>query len=148
MNFNSNGGGIAVRADIRVVAGGSTWNTRLAQLLRGNRKIVICTFSLSPDYVGRLLRKRSRDVVLVVNSKFAGKAMEVKREFPNVRIFLAANTHAKMALVEPDMVWLSSENLVRSRNFENTVGICSRDVYEFYMRQMMLHGLFRYELEG
>ncbi|MDL2205389.1 phospholipase D family protein [Eubacteriales bacterium OttesenSCG-928-N13] len=149
MAFTTDAGGLAVKAHIKVSTQGSTWNTRLTQLLIRNAEITICTFSLPKrgDFLTKLFDKRSKGVTLIVNSKFRTEATALKARYPDLRIFLSPDTHAKLALAAPDKVWLSSENLVRSPNFENTVGIHNVEVYEFYMEQLMRSGLLAPERE-
>ena len=149
MSFKTDSGGLAVRADIKAATQTSTWNTRLTQLLRGKADITICTFSLpkGSDYLTKLFSKRSIGVTIIVNSKFESEARLLKTLYPDLRIFLSPHTHAKMALAAPDKVWLSSENLVHSHNFENTVGIHSRAVYDFYIAELKRSGLLSRENE-
>lgn len=143
MSFKTDSGGLAVKADIKAATQTSTWNTRLTQLLRGKADITICTFSLpkGSDYLMKLFDKRSIGVTIIANSKFETEARMLKKMYPGLRIILSPHTHAKMALATPDKVWLSSENLVHSHNFENTVGIHSRAVYDFYMAELTGSGL-------
>ncbi len=149
MSFKTDNGGLAVKADIKVAKQASTWNTRLTQLLRGKSEIIICTFSLPKGlgYLTKLLDKRTRGVTIIANRKFESEARMLKKLYPELRIYLSMHTHAKMALAAPDRVWLSSENLVHSRNFENTVGIHNRSIYEFYMVELTRSGLLSQENE-
>lgn len=138
MSFKTDCGGFAVRADIKIAAGASTWNTRLSQIARHKGEIFLCTFSLSRDmeYISQIFDKRSHDITLIVNSKFRDRATMLKQMYPSIKILLAPDVHAKFALLSPHTVWLSSENFVKSSNFENTVGIHSREVYSFYMDEV------------
>lgn len=143
MSFRTDQGGLATRAEIKVSTQASTWNTRLTQLLRTKTEITICTFSLPkrPDSLIKLFDKRSKGVTIIANNKFEAEAKVLKTRFPELRIILSPRIHAKMALAAPDKVWLSSENLAHSQNFENTVGIHSRAVYDFYMAELRKNGL-------
>ena len=149
MSFKTDQGGVAIKADIKVATQASTWNTRLTQLLRGKADITICTFSLprNPDYLKKLFDKRSKNITLIANSKFEAEAWMLKRRYPDLRIILSPQVHSKMALAAPDKVWLSSENLVRSRNFENAVGIQSPAVYDFYLAELRKSGLLSRDKE-
>ena len=149
MSFKADQGGLAIRADIKVTTQVSTWNTRLTQLLRGKAEITICTFSLprSSDCLAKLFDKRSKNVTIIANSKFEAEARMLKLRYPDLRIILSPQVHAKIALAAPDKVWLSSENLVHSRNFENTVGIHNRNVYDFYIAELTRSGLLSRDKE-
>ena len=147
MSFKTDHGGLAVKADIKVATQTSTWNTRLSQLLHGKAEITICTFSLprSSVFLKKLFDKRSKNVTIIANSKFEAEAKSLKLSYPNLRIILSPKVHAKLALAAPDKVWLSSENLVHSRSFENTVGIHNRAVYDFYIAELTKSGLLQQE---
>jgi phosphatidylserine/phosphatidylglycerophosphate/cardiolipin synthase-like enzyme len=139
MAFKTDGGGIAVKANIKVSssASASSWNTRLSQIKYQLGEIFICTYSL-PDqgYIGQILGKRSTGVTILANSKFLNKAKVLKTLYPSLNIKLAPDTHAKIVLVSPDTVWLSSANFGKSGWFENTVGIKNTDVYNFYENEI------------
>lgn len=143
MSFKTDCGGLALRANIKVSTQASTWNTRLNQLFRGSAPIILCTFSLpkNPAALDGLLGKRCDGITIIANSKFADEARLLKARYPGLTIILCPQTHAKLALAAPDRVWLSSENLTQGSNFENTVGIHSRAVYEFYLSELMGNGL-------
>jgi len=149
VSFKTDPGGLATKASIKVSSRASTWNTRLSQLLIGNKDIIICTFSLpkTDEYLGRLLQKRSNGVTIIANSKFGKQARMLKAQYPNLRIFLSPTVHAKLALVSPNIVWMSSENFVHSRNFENTIGIHSVPVYKYLIQQLQDNDLFAPETE-
>jgi phosphatidylserine/phosphatidylglycerophosphate/cardiolipin synthase-like enzyme len=139
MTFKTDGGGLAVKANIKVssAASASTWNTRLSHIGHNHCDIFICTYSL-PDlkYLGLIFDKRSEGITILVNSKFIDKAKTLKALYPDLKILLAPDTHAKIVLVSPETVWLSSANFGQSRWFENTVGIKNKDVYNFYENEI------------
>lgn len=139
MTLKTDGGGLAVSANIKVssTSSASTWNTRLSQIKRVKGEIFICTYSL-PDlkYIKQILDKRSTGITILANSKFLEKAIELKFAYPDLKIKLANNTHAKIVLISPETVWLSSANFCHSGWFENTVGIKNKDVYEFYEKEI------------
>jgi len=138
MSLSTDCGGLAINADIKLSTQTSTWKARLATLLRGDTEITICTFSLPKrtDYLAGLFRIRAKGVTIVANQKFEHEAVALKSIYPELRIILSPNVHAKMALASPDKVWLSSENLVKGSSFEGTVGIHSKAVYTFLMAEL------------
>lgn len=139
MSFKTDNGGLAVKANIKVSfsVSASSWNTRLSQIKKQEGEIFICTYSL-PDinYVRQIFEKRTSNISLLVNSKFTEQAKLIKKEFPEINIMLAENTHAKIVLISPDTVWLSSANFGKSSWFENTVGIKNEHVYKFYQDEI------------
>lgn len=47
------------------------------------------------------------------------------------------NAHAKLALIGPETVWLSSENLGKKKNtFDASIGIHSKEAYDHYHVQI------------
>lgn len=89
------------------------------------------------DFITKILERRSNDVTILANEKFRFRAEQIKRRFPSVQIVLKPDTHAKMVLIEPDTVWLSSENFGRSGWFEQAIGIHNADVYDFYYSKVL-----------
>lgn len=141
--FKTDNGGKAVKIeDAKIVTSenASTWNTRLSQIgtanLKNNR-VIICTYSL-PDleYSKQVFDKRSKNVMLIVNEKFRDRAKALENIYPDLEIHLKHDVHAKMVLVEPQTVWLSSANFGKSDWFEHTIGIHSEEVYKFYLEQI------------
>ncbi len=144
--FETDNGGVAVSimdAKILTSETASTWNTRLSQIGTTNlkdKRVIICTYSL-PDleYSKQIFDKRSKNVMLIVNEKFSDKAEELRKLYPDLEIYLRADVHAKIVLVEPRTVWLSSANFGKSNWFEQTIGIHSEEVYNFYLEQINIY---------
>lgn len=140
MPFKTDAGGVAVRlndAKLYVSASASTWNTRLSQIGNISGKVIICTYSLPDiDYIQKILDKRSENVTIIAHEKFRKKAMQLKAIYPSLKIYLKSDVHAKIVLVEPQTVWLSSANFGSSGWFEQTIGIHSRTAYDFYLNAL------------
>lgn len=143
MHFKTDGGGLAKECEIKVsmaLQTASTWNTRLSQIGRTRSEVIICTYSL-PDknYVDQIIGKRPDGfgIVLLVNSNFIKSVSRLKKKFPELRVFIASNTHAKIVLCGKDTVWLSSANFGHSGWLENTIRIKDREVYIFYHDKVM-----------
>ena len=111
----------------------STWAVKLSQLAKVKGSVYISTFSL-PDlpYAQKILEKRPRDIFIVAHSIFYAKALAMKDAFPDIRIALRDNIHAKMVLAEPETVWLSSANFGKSGWIEHGIGMHSPEAFEFY----------------
>jgi len=143
MAFQTDNGGLALKADIKIGADASTWNTRLSQLSRTDAEVILCTYSLpNIPSVRQILDRRSRNITLIVNARFAAQANALKRAYPELTLYLIPRTHAKMALIAPATVWLSSENIGTSGWYENTVGIRSAAAYD-YLRASVFRMLAR-----
>ena len=139
--FKTDNGGVALKLqDVKLCTTetASTWNTRLSQIGRISGEIIICTYSLpSVSYIEQILDKRSKNVKLIVNTKFSNKVRELKRKYPALKVFCRPNVHAKIVLIEPRTVWLSSSNFGDSGWFEHTIGIHDNVAYKFYREQIM-----------
>ena len=135
MSFKTDNGGEAVRInDAKLFFGdNSTWATRLSQLAKVKGNVYISTFSL-PDlpYAQKILEKRPHDIFMVAHSMFHAKALAIKDAFPDIRIALRDNIHAKMVLAEPETVWLSSANFGKSGWIEHGIGMHSPEAFDFY----------------
>lgn len=136
MKFKTDGGGKALELNdvkISTTRSSSTWNTRLSQISKTKGNIIIATYSL-PDieYIEQIFRKRSEKVSLVFHEKFIERAQKLKELFPAIRLYPMQDVHAKMVLIEPETVWLSSANFGQSGWFEQTIGMHSREAYQYY----------------
>ena len=137
--FTTDHGGMALSikdAKLSTSHTASTWNTRLSQIGRSNKKIIICTYSLpSLEYLKKIFDKRTENITLIAHEKFADKANYLKELYPDLEIILKPDVHAKYVLIEPDTVWLSSANFGSSGWFDQTIGIHDKDAYEFMLSQ-------------
>lgn len=138
MAFRTDSGGVAMTAEVKLSRASTTWNTRLRQIHRMEGDIYICTFSLcNYDYISRILERRSKDVTIICNSRYAENARQLKKAFPETRFFVNPNAHAKLVLIDPKTVWLSSENLGRKKEtFDASIGIHSEEAYQHYLAQV------------
>ena len=140
MAFKTDCGGTALTADIKISNKATTWNTRLSQIGRHDKQVTIVTFSLCDlGYISKIVSKREGGVgiTIVCNSKYEPNAWLLKRAFPKLRMFVSPYAHAKLALIEPEIVWISSENLGhKSSTFDASVGIHDKDSYNHYFSQV------------
>src|SRR5260221_14252060 len=108
--YKTDSGGFAFGSpDLKLSYGASTWATKLSQLARQPGTVRIATYSL-PDmeYVRTQLGRRPWDIWLIANMRFYDRALEVKRAFPQLRVAVNPQTHAKFLLIEPRTLWLGS----------------------------------------
>lgn len=131
MAFSDDGGGFAFNCDdAKMSICASTWNTRLSQIGRINGPIYIMTGSLPDvDYISQILRKHPQDIYIIANSIAQQEAIVLKSRFPGLRIALHASNNAKVVLVAPDTVWVSSSDFGKSSQIESAVGLHSAYVY-------------------
>ena len=135
MAFATDGGGIAFRAaDAKLQANASTWATRLSQLARQTGIVRIITYSLpSMPYVRVQLGRRPTDVWLICHSKFECRAIDVRREFPGIRVAVHDEVHSKVLLVAPHTVVVSSANFGDSTWHETSLSVHSVDAHDWYV---------------
>lgn len=138
MAFKTDCGGVVMTADVKLSKAATTWNTRLSQIHRMEGEVYICTFSLCNfEYISKILSKRSDRVTIICNSRYEENAKVLKGLFPETRFFVNPYAHAKLVLIDPQTVWLSSENLGRKKNtFDATIGIQSEEAYQHYLAQI------------
>jgi len=56
--------------------------------------------------------------------------------FPNIRVAVRNDTHAKVLLIEPCTVYISSANFGDSGWVESTIGLHSTDAYTWYVENI------------
>lgn len=138
--FETDCGGVALNADIKISGSATTWNTRLSQIGGNDKEIIIVTYTLNDyEYISKILSKRYKGIGITIlcNSKFLMNAYHIKNCFPEVKMFANPNIHAKMVLVEPNTVWISSENLGHVKSsYDATVGIHNVDAYKHFYDQV------------
>ena len=153
MGFNTDCGGVALTADIKVSNKATTWNTRLSQIGRTDVELIIVSFSLGDmDYIEKILSKRptGRNITLICNTNYYRNAQILKNHLPEMRVFVQPKAHAKLVLYEPETVWISSENIGHKvKSFDATVGIKNRQVYDHYHSQVesLLRSRDTFEIE-
>jgi len=132
MAFSDDNGGFAFSCDdAKMSICASTWNTRLSQIARVAGPIFIMT-GLLPDteYISQIIGKRPRDIFIIANSAAHREAALLKVKFPSIRIVLNSNNNAKVVLVAPDTIWVSSSDFGKTKQIESAVGLHSNNVYE------------------
>lgn len=131
MAFSDDNGGFAFSCDdAKMSICASTWNTRLSQIARVAGPILIMTGSLpEPEYISQILGKRPRDIFIIANTSAVAEARLLKSRFPAIRIALHPNNNAKVVLVAPDTVWVSSSDFGKTTKIEAAVGMHSVFVF-------------------
>ena len=138
MEMKTDTAGIVVEGKMKLSNFGVTWNTRLQRLMKHDGNITICSHSIANmAFLTRLLRVRSENVTIIVNSKYARIAQKYKNWYPDIEMYVSPFVHAKLVLAEPDIVFLSSENLGNNQgSFDATIGLESAEAYEHYRSQV------------
>ncbi|MCC4610525.1 hypothetical protein LL963_00170 [Xanthomonas campestris pv. esculenti] len=131
MAFGDDNGGFAFACDdAKMSICASTWNTRLSQIGRVTGPIFVMT-GLLPDttYISQIIGKRPSNIFIIANSAAQVSAQSLKHSFPNIRIVLHPKNNAKVVLVAPDTVWVSSSDFGKSDQIESAVGMHSEALY-------------------
>ena len=131
MAFSDDHGGFAFAcADAKMSLRASTWSTALSQIGRLDGHIYIMT-GLLPDteYISQIIGKRPRDIFIIANTLAQANAELLKHSFPNIRIVLHPKNNAKIALISPKTVWVSSADFGKSEQIESAVGMHSEILY-------------------
>lgn len=83
-----------------------------------------------PEYISQILNKRPQDIFIIANACAEAEAKFLKSRFPSIRIVLHRNNNAKVVLVAPDTVWVSSSDFGKTTKIESAVGMHSEFVYQ------------------
>lgn len=132
MAFRDDNGGFAFSCeDAKLSICASTWNTRLSQLARIEGPVYVMTGAL-PDleYIARIISKRPRDIFIIANTRALREAQQLKAQFPMLQIALHPETNAKVVLVAPETVWVSSADFGKTDQIESAIGLHSPLVYK------------------
>lgn len=131
MAFSDDGGGFAFSCDdAKMSICASTWNTRLSQIGNVAGSIFIMTGSLpDTDYISQIIGKRPRDIFIIANTDAKAEAEHLKKKFPAIKIAIHRNNNAKVVLVAPNTVWISSSDFGKTKKIESAVGMHSETLY-------------------
>lgn len=140
MSFKTDSGGLMFHSGKISINHGSTWNTKLSQIGRNNKKIIIVTYSLPhySTYTTKILDKRidGENITIIAHEKFRDRATWLRDRYPKLEIILVNRVHAKLVLIEPETVWLSTENFGRSTWLEASIGIHDKSAYDYVMKEL------------
>ena len=131
MAFTDDGGGFAFSCDdAKMSICSSTWNTRLSQIARVTGPIFVMTGLLPDvDFISQIIGKRPSDIFIIANTDAKTEAEHLKKRFPAIRIVLHPNNNAKVVLVAPATVWVSSSDFGKTKKIESAVGMPSEILY-------------------
>jgi phosphatidylserine/phosphatidylglycerophosphate/cardiolipin synthase-like enzyme len=138
MAFKTDAGGKAFKcSDAKLQANASTWATKLSQLGKQSGVVRIVTYSL-PDmqYVRVQLARRSKDILLIAHDKFENRAVEIKQEFPSIRVAVREKVHSKVLLIAPQTIIISSANFGDSGWHETSVSFHSKEAHDWYVDEV------------
>ena len=132
MAFISDGGGFAFACDdAKFSVCSSTWNTRLSQLGRLKGSLCIMTHCLpNVEYITKIFSKRPDNIFIIANEDARENALLVKSQFPGVRIALHPKMNAKVVLMAPETVWVSSSDFGETKMVESAIGLHSDTVHD------------------
>ncbi len=132
MSFKDDNGGFAFScSDGKICINASTWSTRLSQIGRYGGRIRIITHGLpNLHYIGGIFSKRPTDIYVICNEDAKEAAIELKSNFPQIRIATNPKVNAKLVLVEADTVWVSSADFGHSVMDNSTVGLHSKETHD------------------
>ncbi len=107
--------------------------------VNSNQKVTICTYNLFGDfqtyYKPALQHLKDVDLVITRLGKYRNN---FDSELPNVHIHETDRSHAKMLLIAPDEVYLSSQNFGETDWFQHAVHIKDKIAYEIYYTSLKL----------
>ena len=93
-------------------------------------------FLPDPEYISQIISKRPQDVFIIANNNAHSEARILKSKFPSIMIALHANNNAKVVLVSPDTVWVSSSVFGKTKQIEAAIGLHSNEVYDKTLKSL------------
>lgn len=143
MSFPVDDFGMNIRAEVKAFNFGFSPAKNLASVIRTDDKVTILTYTLPncDHFRPNGLGLNPQNVTIIANSQYAAQAMELKRAYPDLHIFLDHRVHCKMTLASSGKVWVGSANMAISNSLDCTVGIESPAVYAYFMEQIARYGL-------
>lgn len=142
MTFHTDHGGYKFScSDVKFsLKSASTWNTRLSQLGKTDQPLRIMTKLLpGQDYLDKIFSKRPHDIYIIAYAEAQEAAAQLKKAYPQIRIAIHSKMNAKVALLGPDKVWLTSSDFGESKLIESTVGFHSVTLYEEALKDFKIH---------
>lgn len=100
------------------------------------KEMYLCTFG-NPD--GNKMHKAVSLITngkVIIGTRYSAREWDVEKRYSNVRV--KYDSHAKILLIAPDEVFLSSQNIEYDDWYQTTVHIKDRRAYNHYYEQFML----------
>lgn len=131
MAFKDDNGGFTFSCeDAKMSICASTWSTRLSQLERIDGPVYIMTNTLpNLEYISKIIGKRPRDIFIIANTSAHYEAQQLKNQFPMLQIALNDRMNAKVVLVAPETVWISSADFGKTDKIESAIGLHSSKAF-------------------
>ncbi|WP_323530494.1 hypothetical protein [Xanthomonas campestris] len=87
---------------------------------------------LLPDaaYISQIISGHPNNIFMIANSAASTSAQSLKKNFLKIRIVIHPNNNAKVVLVAPDTVWVSSSDFGKSEQIESAIGMHSEGLYK------------------
>lgn len=143
MSFPVDDFGMNIRAEVKAFNLGFSPAKHLSSVIRSGDTVTVLSYTLPnhecyrPNGLGIAPHK----LTIIANSKYAEQAYELKRAYPELRIFLDPNVHCKMTLASSGKVWIGSANISLTNSFDSTIAVDSMPIYAFYIEQIRRYGL-------
>lgn len=134
MAWNDDGHGMVIKAaEVKLFIPSHSWGMKLSQLPRQAGRVRILTYSL-PDqnYVSQQFSRRPTNIAILCHAKFRDRAIALKADFPEIDVALSETIHAKLLLIEPGTIYVTSANFGESNWSEIGVGIRSVPGHQWY----------------
>jgi hypothetical protein len=75
---------------------------------------------------------------VIAHEKERAKAQAIKNAYPSLRIAVHQHMHSKVALVEPDRVYISSGNLGSNGFHETMIEMISKLAHDWYLQTVFM----------
>lgn len=137
--FHTDNGGLAFRsADMKIMAGASTWATRLSNLSQQRGEVHIIMSAITDvAYVQAQIARRPTDISLLIGRSGEGEAKIIAGMFNDILVGIAAEEIRVNAIaIAPNTLFISSEPFGRGKSIDVTLGIRSKAAHDWFLENI------------
>ena len=117
------------------------WGRRLRHIRDFPKlKLIISTYSLNDlNYISAVLGNRPGgwNIFLICHRKFADEAVELKQMLPKLNIYLRPDIHVKNVLLEPNVVFIGSDNFGKGGWLNEVVEFRSKELFDYEYKMLL-----------
>jgi hypothetical protein len=124
-------------SEVKLYVSSHSWGMKLSQLGKQNGTVRIITYSLPDlDYIKEQFARRPENIWIIAHDKFTDRAKSIKELYPAIRVSVRPDVHAKLLMIEPATIYVTSANFGNSHWKEIGVGVRSAEGHKWYLDQM------------
>ena len=117
------------------------WGSRLRHIKDFPKlKLIISTYSLNVlNYISAILgnRPNGKNIFFICHKKFADEAVELKQKLPLLNVYLRPDIHVKNVLLEPNVVFIGSDNFGKGGWLNEVVEFRSKELFNYEYKMLL-----------